>query len=173
MDRNCKTCGTVLVQRENENDSAFNKRSHCNHKCSLKILAESRRKPKKNCKNCSKTLNKRSKTFCDALCTLEFNDKETARKIESGEILKSYVVKGYLIRKFGAKCMSPNCCWDWSKRSVLVELEHKDGNSENNSIENVELLCPNCHSETDTYKGKNRGKGRYYRRQRYSEGKSF
>ena len=54
-----------------------------------------------------------------------------------------------------------------------MELEHKDGNSSNNSLDNVCLLCPNCHSQTDTYKNKNKGNGRHYRRLRYSEGKSY
>jgi hypothetical protein len=53
------------------------------------------------------------------------------------------------------------------------ELEHKDGNSENNDPENLEWICPNCHSQTDTYKGKNFGNGRHKRKLRYQEGKSY
>ena len=48
-----------------------------------------------------------------------------------------------------------------------------DGNSENDSLDNVKLLCPSCHSLTATYKGANMGKGRRKRRQRYAEGKSY
>ena len=55
---------------------------------------------------------------------------------------------------------------------VPIELEHIDGNSLNNSPDNVKLLCPNCHSLTSTYKALNMGKGRHSRRQRYQEGKS-
>lgn len=33
----------------------------------------------------------------------------------------------------------------------------------NNKLENVRLLCPNCHSQTTTFKGKNRGNGRNFR----------
>jgi hypothetical protein len=58
-------------------------------------------------------------------------------------------------------------------KPLVVEVEHKDGNSENNAPENVCLLCPNCHSQTDTYKAKNKGKGRHSRRMRYQEGKSY
>jgi 5-methylcytosine-specific restriction endonuclease McrA len=54
-----------------------------------------------------------------------------------------------------------------------MELEHIDGNSENNSLDNLSIICPNCHSQTPTYKGANKGKGRHYRRVRYSQGKSF
>lgn len=43
---------------------------------------------------------------------------------------------------------------------IPLELEHKDGNHRNNTPSNVCLLCPNCHSQTDTYGSKNRGQGR-------------
>ena len=57
--------------------------------------------------------------------------------------------------------------------NVPIELEHIDGNSENNSLENLKLLCPNCHSLTPTYKALNTGNGRHSRRKRYEEGKSY
>ena len=55
----------------------------------------------------------------------------------------------------------------------MLELEHKNGNSNDNSLENVCLVCPNCHSQTPTYKGRNKGNGRYMRRERYRDGKSY
>ena len=58
-------------------------------------------------------------------------------------------------------------------KKIVFELEHKDGNSENNQPENLCLICPNCHSQTDTYKNRNKGNGRFKRRQRYAEGKSY
>jgi predicted HNH restriction endonuclease len=45
-----------------------------------------------------------------------------------------------------------------------LEIEHIDGNFENNAEENLELLCPNCHSLTSTYKGANKGSGRKERK---------
>jgi 5-methylcytosine-specific restriction endonuclease McrA len=61
----------------------------------------------------------------------------------------------------------------WCEKDIVLEVEHKDGNSNNNAIENLCLLCPNCHSQTSTYKGKNRGNGRHSRMLRYREGKSY
>lgn len=45
---------------------------------------------------------------------------------------------------------------EWLNKPIPLELEHKDGNSSNNKLENLELLCPNCHSFTSTYRGKNK-----------------
>ncbi|SPE52016.1 hypothetical protein SNS2_1694 [Streptomyces netropsis] len=46
----------------------------------------------------------------------------------------------------------------WQGRPLPLEVDHIDGNWRNNRLENLRLLCPNCHSTTDTYRG--RGKRR-------------
>ena len=43
----------------------------------------------------------------------------------------------------------------WNNMPIPLEVHHKDGDKENNDIENLQLLCPNCHALTDNYKGKN------------------
>ena len=48
------------------------------------------------------------------------------------------------------------CCnLIWNGKPIPLELHHLDGNRFNHCIENLQLLCPNCHSQTDTYKSKN------------------
>ena len=58
----------------------------------------------------------------------------------------------------GEKC---NKCGvaDWNGEPLTFELEHKDGNKFNNIRDNLEVLCPNCHSQTMTWRGRN-NKGR-------------
>jgi hypothetical protein len=43
---------------------------------------------------------------------------------------------------------------------VPVEVEHIDGDWRNNRVENLKLLCPNCHALTATFRALNRGRGR-------------
>jgi 5-methylcytosine-specific restriction endonuclease McrA len=44
----------------------------------------------------------------------------------------------------------------WNDKPIVLELEHIDGNHSNNERENLEAICPNCHSQTDTWRGKNK-----------------
>ena len=45
---------------------------------------------------------------------------------------------------------------EWNGKSISLELDHVDGVRTNHKLENLRLLCPNCHSQTDTYRSKNR-----------------
>jgi len=54
-----------------------------------------------------------------------------------------------------------NCCENcrltqWLGNQISLELHHIDGNNQNNDISNIKLLCPNCHSLTHNYRGKNK-----------------
>lgn len=54
-------------------------------------------------------------------------------------------------------CESCGLTGTWNNKPIVLELDHIDGNSKNHKLENLQLLCPNCHSQTDTYKGRNKG----------------
>jgi 5-methylcytosine-specific restriction endonuclease McrA len=50
-----------------------------------------------------------------------------------------------------------NCNLDiWLNEPIPLELDHIDGNSDNNELSNLRILCPNCHARTSTYRGKNK-----------------
>ncbi|MFI0033975.1 HNH endonuclease signature motif containing protein [Streptomyces mutabilis] len=46
----------------------------------------------------------------------------------------------------------------WFGEPLPLEVDHIDGNWRNNRLENLRMLCPNCHSATDTYRGRNKGR---------------
>jgi|688.fasta_scaffold591464_1 hypothetical protein len=126
----------------------------------------------KTCINCNTiTTNK----YCGSKCQNEYRINLIFEKIESGDLtLNTRQYRKYLISKHGCKCME--CGWDKINKTsgkVPIELEHIDGDSTNNNLENLKLLCPNCHSLTPTYKALNKGNGRHSRMLRYNKGKSY
>ena len=46
--------------------------------------------------------------------------------------------------------------FDWLGNVITLELDHIDGNNKNNDRSNLECLCPNCHAQTPTWRGRNR-----------------
>jgi len=71
-------------------------------------------------------------------------------------------------------------CWlcGWNKinpvtKQVPLEIHHVDGNYLNNKPDNLQVLCPNCHSITKSYKNLNKGKGRKHRKLAIELAKEF
>ena len=52
------------------------------------------------------------------------------------------------------KCENCNLT-HWLDNPIPIELDHIDGDHDNNELSNLRILCPNCHSLTPTYRGKN------------------
>lgn len=69
---------------------------------------------------------------------------------QSNKLRLRLLEEGY----FEPKCYSCGL-FTWLDKPIPLELEHIDGNSGNHLISNLTLLCPNCHSFTPTYRGKN------------------
>ena len=44
---------------------------------------------------------------------------------------------------------------DWNGSVVSFDLDHIDGDRTNHKLDNLRIICPNCHSQTKTYRGKN------------------
>ncbi len=47
---------------------------------------------------------------------------------------------------------------EWQGKKLCLQLDHEDGNSSNNELSNLKIKCPNCHSQTETYAGRNNGR---------------
>lgn len=55
------------------------------------------------------------------------------------------------------KCSECGLGEEWQERPIALQLDHINGNSKDHRIDNLRILCPNCHSQTPTYAGKNKG----------------
>lgn len=157
---NCLYCNSLFKDR------SIIDRKFCSHSCNAKF----NNKLRGNiiiykCKFCSEDLN-RKKLYCNNKCYSLYKKNLIAEEIQSGNILlpeSNY--KKYLINKYGEVCME--CGWNKKHKitkKVPIQLEHIDGNSTNNSLHNLKLLCPNCHSLTTTYGALNKGNGRKNRK---------
>lgn len=71
----------------------------------------------------------------------------------SNRLLKRLVEEG--IKSYECeKCRNST----WMGESLTLELHHIDGDHYNNSLENLQILCPNCHSQTPTYRSRTKSK---------------
>ena len=129
---------------------------------------------KRYCLKCGKELLSSQDKYCSLKCRL---DKEHEQYIDrwkqgledglKGEYQLSNHIRRYLFETRGCKCEI--CGWNKinsSTNTIPVEIHHKDGNYLNNTEENLQILCPNCHSLTETYKSHNQegriGRKKYY-----------
>ena len=175
--KQCKYCGNLLP---------YNKRlnTFCNSSCSAsfnnktrakKLKVQKKLKTQKKCLNCGKILNGKNKKYCSNNCQKEYEYIQNIKKWKKGEIsgikgdygIANFVRK-YMLEKANYKC--EKCGWNEKNKysnKIPLEIHHKDGNYLNNSEENLEVLCPNCHSLTSTYKNLNK-EGRKIRAIKYS-----
>ncbi len=124
-----------------------------------------------NCLNCNQKTSSKNK-FCSNKCQKEYEYKNYIERWKSnqetglrGEYQISMHIKTYLFKKYNNKCA--RCGWGELNKytnNIPLEVEHIDGNYQNNKEENLILLCPNCHSLTETYKGANLNHGRKQRK---------
>jgi hypothetical protein len=141
----------------------------CSSKCSAthnnKLRGLKNKTHEYKCLSCKNKIKPYGK-FCNNMCQSKFRQKEAFEKIKNGDNgLYEKQYKKFLINEYGEKCM--DCGWCEVNKytsKVPIQLEHIDGNSDNNSLDNLKLLCPNCHSLTSTYGALNKGNGRTKRK---------
>ena len=73
-----------------------------------------------------------------------------------GSYVRSALLKEKLLRE-GYKENYCEICGlsEWLGKPLILELHHKDGNHYNNNLNNLMILCPNCHSQTEFFRGRN------------------
>lgn len=162
---NCKKQFYRLASRATEDKLRF---------CSITCLNSSgmvKRGPtskRKKCIHCFKSLNNNNKNQTHKEChdfykfCAWWNGNS---EIATSKRCEPHVwVKRVITELRGDKC--EQCGYDEKRNdgASIIQMDHIDGNCENNLKENLRLLCPNCHAKTDTYGSRNKGSGRAHRR---------
>ena len=120
------------------------------------------------CLTCSKENDWKHSTrnkFCNNLCQGEYRWRnETIPRIEQGKSTHNSgaSLKRYLKETRGDVCEECGQEPFYNGKSLVLQLDHIDGDSDNNYPSNLRLLCPNCHSQTVNFGSK--GKGNRYKK---------
>jgi len=84
--------------------------------------------------------------------------------------LKRRIIKQNLLKQ---ECSICGILPEWNGKPITFQFDHIDGNPDNNTKENIRMLCPNCHSQTDTFGVKNKkskhSQRNIYRRKNYRD----
>jgi 5-methylcytosine-specific restriction endonuclease McrA len=71
----------------------------------------------------------------------------------SSNNLKKKLLRDGLLKNECSECGNPGV---WKEKSLILQLDHINGIRNDNRLENLRILCPNCHTQTITYSGRNR-----------------
>lgn len=160
----CEYCHkTISIAERIFNKNNRNQR-YCSHKCAN--LDKKKERIKDACLNCNNEIYQPRK-FCSLKCQHNFNYRNNVEKWKVGELVgysgKTYAisqfVRKYLFEKYNNKC----CKCGWCEKNPItnripLEVNHIDGNPANCKEENLELICPNCHSLTPNFRNLNKDK---------------
>jgi hypothetical protein len=114
------------------------------------------------CKTCDKETkwsHQKINVYCSNACSAEGKLLESVERAKKGLVKERATLRKVLSRLNGYVC---ECCGisDWNGKKLILCVDHRNGLANNNMLENLRLICPNCHSQTDTFGGKNKGQGR-------------
>lgn len=120
-----------------------------------------------NCLHCNKekeikkTSRNDANKYCSNTCQKEFQFLTiTVPRFLKGELHVRPTIKGVLVHLYGNKCVLCDNVGEYNGKPLILQLDHINGDAGNDMPDNVRLLCPNCHSQTDTFTAKNKGSGR-------------
>ena len=170
----CLYCGKIIEPKNGPKTQiqSIKRKKYCSNSCAAKANNHNRRKII-YCKNCNKeiiTWNNRK--YCSTICQKIFINKKRLEDWKQGKWngltpskkWLSVIIRDYLLEKANYSC--EECGWNKvnPKTGISpVQIHHKDGDYKHNSEDNLQVLCPCCHSLTETFGSRNRGKGRDYR----------
>lgn len=133
------------------------------------------------CKNCGKEFKVYSTSnglFCCNECFQKYKHKEKYDLLIKGDpsIMRANYsprpFKDDILKEQGGTCAICGCKPEHNGKPLIFILDHIDGHASNNIRSNLRCICPNCDSQLDTYKSKNKNGDRsYYRYHKWEVGR--
>jgi len=115
-----------------------------------------------NCKTCgaeSKWSHQKMNVYCSNPCSAEGKLLESVERLKRGELTGRITIRKVLARLRGNRCEVCGIT-EWNGKDIVLNIDHVNGRANNNSPENLRLICANCHSQTPYFGGANKGQGR-------------
>jgi rubrerythrin len=112
------------------------------------------------CLNCGKPIKSPNK-YCSPECCAEHHHKERYKDfLDHPENYKraDYSPRSFkkdILNEQGGVCAICGCKPEWNGKPLVFILDHIDGHASNNSRANLRMICPNCDTQLDTFKGRN------------------
>ena len=86
-----------------------------------------------------------------------FEEKPMGEILVKGSTYQSFKLKRRLLKEGFKQHVCERCgLSEWQASPIPLELHHLNGNNKDNRLENLQLLCPNCHALTGSYRGRNK-----------------
>ncbi len=116
------------------------------------------------CLHCNKEntwVRSHSNKYCNNTCQNQFQFlTKTLTEFLEGKIHNRRTQIKCLTHLHGYRCILCRNNGEYNGMKLTLQLDHINGDASDHSNGNLRLLCPNCHSQTDTFGNKNKGKGR-------------
>ena len=124
------------------------------------------------CLVCGKKLGRNHKTeYCQEHLRQYQKEEKIKTWLETGQTGMTVdttirgTIREYILKEQNYKCAICGIENNWNNKQLNFVLDHINGDASNSSRNNVRLICPNCDSQLDTYKSKNKNSARNARRE--------
>jgi len=114
------------------------------------------------CLNCGKELNNNRSKFCSSECSIKYKHEKRYQDFLNNPDIYSktnYSPKAFkkdILKEQGGVCDICGQPAEWNGKPLTLVLDHINGHCADNRRENIRLICPNCDSQLDTFKRRNK-----------------